>query len=215
MPGRDNPNPSPQWVRETLVEDLADIDRGRGRLPDSRALESIVDEELRQYEALKREAKPKSRIKRPPEAGLDKQDPAKDLAERKGWQLRRDYEPPKPQTVAHSPNRCACGGGRCKYCKMWVRISTLLQMHPDYRRRVKQKLEAGLREGRPKAASLSWDLFLFPRFAQMIMEAHSTRQRKLGEYEGKGPKECDRILRRKLEDIADKSTSVLGPWWVK
>lgn len=81
-----NPNPSANWVADTLKEDLADGIRDAGRLPDSRAIEVAIDEDLRAHEARLREAKPRMLSRR------DGIDPAEALAEKLGWKFMRGMQ---------------------------------------------------------------------------------------------------------------------------
>ena len=214
----------PLWVRETLCEDLAEIDRKCGRLPDTETIEQVVAEDIRIFQASERLAKPfdnkarkaketaakaeerkaleaENRAKGLTNDGLDKGRPAFDLAEKLGYKL---IKKPVPQTgplnLSHRV-MCECGGDRCKDCKLYARVQELCR--PEH-------------GSKPRDLRFEYKDGAGVPYAHLIVNEAYRRGRMQDEYKGKSPKVCDAILRRRLEDIADKSNAHpgLGNWWV-
>jgi len=80
--------PTPTELREGLCEDLADLQRDAGKLPDNREIEKQVDQDIAYWAARRREAKPVKKEK----VILDPNgNPAKKIAQEKG--LRMDVRP--------------------------------------------------------------------------------------------------------------------------
>jgi hypothetical protein len=181
-------NPSPQWVRETLCEDVAIAQRNRGQVPDTRAIESQVAEDIRTWAAHEREAKRAPRKKAPK---LDKKNPAESLARDLGYELiKKPVGSPVPKR-----KRCMCNHASCKSCKLWSRIRTLLQLRPGYQARQMD--------------------FMFPAYAREIVQASRDCERRQRKFAGLNATDANRALLRAMQDIADRSTAVLGNWWVK
>lgn len=217
-------NVDPLWVRRTLCEDLAEIDRKSGRLPDTETIEQVVAEDIRLFQASERIAKPvdnkarkakemayKHEERRAAEAenramgltndGLDKGRPAHDLAAKLGYRL---ISKPVPQTQPGQVSRrvtCDCGGWRCKDCKLYARIQELCK--PEHGS-APRDLRFEYKDGNGNA------------YAHAVVNEAYRRGRGQAEYKGKPDKVCDAILRRKLEDIADLSNAHpgLGNWYV-
>lgn len=191
---------SPQWVRETLCEDLADLARKAGKMPDSRRIEKIVDEDLRVFQAEERRKGTQNQKHVMPSSinvapattrdGLDKIDPAADLADRHGFLLKRGLAPTMDE---RAPGRCLCGV--CKVCKLSDRIATLVQIRPG-----------------TKPAQRD---FMFRKYAEDVLY-HWWHWRKFtGPYAQLEAKDTNRAFWRAMENIADRSTAELGNWWVK
>jgi hypothetical protein len=187
-------------VRESLAEDLADIERGQGKIPDTRTIEAIVDEDIRHHDAMEREQKwqpPLPKKKNAPDTPLSKAGPAegrwatKDEARAANKEAEvRPYRDDFAEGTDPTPKACTCGV--CRICKMRMRLAYLVQpgdagrpMFPVWFRRVNDEL-------------FSWKLGVGP-------------YRELKVSEGKP------MLQRRLEQICDESNSLigLGGWWVK
>jgi len=199
----------PTWVRETLCEDLADIDRAAGRVPDTRAIERIVDNDLATYEAQLREQKAPTKYDTDgtlkTAEGYDYNDPAPDMARAAGASFYRADGEATERKVRQAPtfsgNFCACNAaGTCKQCKLIARI-TLCLSH---------------RGGRPRdTVERDGVEFTAPALAKDVLRQYWAHKMGALQYRGKGSVDRDRIYARALEDIADRSTAVFGPWWVK
>lgn len=218
-----NPNDvSPQWVRETLCEDLAEMDRSAGRIPDTRTIEQVVDGDIRSFEGQERDKKKvdnkarkaaemaaKEEERRALAAenramgltndGLDKNDPAGDLAKKMGYKLIRVPVAPQPKVSRRAT--CECGGWKCKTCKLYARIQELLKPEAASRPR-EQKYHYKVPGGHGMT------------YARMILDESLRRGQMRGEYRGQDALVCDAILRRRIEDIADRSNAHpgLGNW---
>lgn len=196
----------PQWVRETLVEDLADLQRAEGKIPETRKLEQIIDEDIRYTEALDREAKfrpGKSLTKVQAEAEADKGESVEKAEHAKGrWATpeesraadkeatKRVYRSDFKEGTDPIPTPCKCG--KCRVCCMRLRLSFLSMpddtgepIYPKYFRRINDEL-------------WSWKLGTGPYFRQPVSTGR-------------------RVLQRRLEQICDESNGIpgLGYWWVK
>lgn len=193
--------PSPQWVRETLCEDLADVDRKRGRLPDSAAIERAVSGDIQAFQAQEREAKPqrrpgnsKGKLTRD---GLDKARPAQDLAAKLGYELYKR----KPKRERPRQLTCICNGGRCKRCRLFIRINELVGLRPHT-------------IGHKQTRKLDYK---YPRFAPLIIEETTLCNMGLRQYQGITAQQRNRMLLRAMESFADQSNGIpgLGAWWIK
>jgi len=190
---------SPQWVRETLCEDLANLARSHGDMPKTRVIEKIVDEDLRIFQQEERRKgtdhiKHEMPVNVGPKAttadGLDKADPAGDLADRFGFMLKRGTA---PQFDPRAPDRCLCG--QCRVCKLSDRVATLCQLRPG-----------------TKPADRD---FLFKVYAEDIIYHWWHWRRFSGPYAQLTAQDTNRAFWRAMENIADKTTGILGNWWVK
>ena len=192
---------NPQWVRETLCEDRAELYRDSGMMPDTREIESTVDADIRLFQAQERinrdkgiappkRVEPIAQPKTVTRDGLDKTDPAGDLAERLNWKLKRGDE---LRTPTGQRQRCLCGA--CKVCKLAIRLSVLTQLRPGYRPKQKD--------------------FFFPQYANDIVWHYVAHKRLKGPYAGLSMQDAGRAFSRAMEDICDRSTKELGNWWVK
>ena len=57
--------------------------------------------------------------------------------------------------------------------------------------------------------------FLFPAFAKDLLAIHSDHLHGRRDFRGLKPRDKRRVWIRKVEDICDRSTGILGPWWVR
>lgn len=89
--------------------------------------------------------------------------------------------------IQRCPAECACVN-----CKLRDRIRALIQLYPGTAFRKSD--------------------FMFPRFARDIAQEFTDVKRARGRYRDVLAHERDRVLKRALEDIADRSTGALGAW---
>ena len=177
----------PQWLRSTLCEDLADFERKQGRLPDTRVIESVVNEDIRRWQADIREAKHVYKSKR---ATDNTHDPARRVAEKKGVTFSHSA---KVEDELIKPT-CQCGG-ICRACKLRARMLQLIEPLPWQERKPKTPMSEQCKY--PKFASE-----VFALWAWMLMARNAKVARKKGELE--------RIVYRRMTDIADRSNSIIG-----
>lgn len=188
----------PQWLRSTLCEDLADMDRAAGRVPDTRAIEAVVDEDIRLWAAQSREAKPVTA--KPQKQADDRQhEAAKRIANEREVEFRHNG----PVQDEAPRKLCPCGGSACKHCKMRLRLAALMEPLPlKERKHLGPQMHHNCR---------------YPAFAKEIIDVWSwmTFAKRAKVHRKKG--ELEAVVMRKLEDICDRSTAIigLGPWWVK
>lgn len=177
------------WLRTTLCEDLADLERRRGRVPDTKAIERVIDEDIRRWSAENRERKfqyaPK--VEKKP---LDEQhDAAKRAAREKGLEFKAKAA--QDEIVNRT---CQCGG-ICRHCKLRARLLVLLESLP-------------MQERTPKAPA--WQNCRRPEWARQVIGVWSWMtfhpNAKLLKKKG----ELERVVVRKLEDIADRSNAIIG-----
>ena len=86
-PAEVNPNPTPKWVKETLVEDYAEQIRVGGGDPSIPELDAIVQEDLRRYHAEEREGLHRNLVT--PKKRRGEMEPAAKLAKDMGGSLHR------------------------------------------------------------------------------------------------------------------------------
>lgn len=66
-----------------------------------------------------------------------------------------------------------------------------------------------------KGLSLADRNYLFPALAKDVIQEHTDFTFHRRRYRGLDKTDRQRAFWRAIEDIADRSTGVLGPWWVK
>lgn len=178
------PNPSAQWVKQTLAEDDAALERAAGRLPDSRAIEDRVSAQLRGFDARAPERDRRAAYKSAQQLTQRQRTAWNNIGTRyrlgKGIQLKK-------AKISRHPAECTCAD-----CKLRDRIRHLIELYPGTVFRQSD--------------------FMFPRWAKLIAQEFTDHKRSKGKYAGYPQAECELILKRALEDIADKSTGVLGEW---
>ena len=153
-----------------------------------RSIEAIVDHDIRQFQAEQRESAPAPAPR-----------PKVKTVQEIGQQLAQ----PKPMGIKPinlQTKRCRlCGGGKCKTCRLWTRISEL----------------SGLRKhGHNESRKMD---FKYPLFGPMLVnEAHDQKYGR-GKYKGLNKRDRNRCMRAALETIADMSNGHPGlpPWWIK
>ena len=200
------------WLRTSLCEDLAEIDRKAGRLPNVAAIEATIDHDIQQWAAMNREAKPappapEGPPERDPEACLG---PAQAVADRRSSKnqhtkgLRAAHGGFVPDEIQEPPCQC---GGICKQCKMRARLLAIMEPLP-----LKERMHVG---------PLVWLNCRYPKFAEECIRVWQAIQRAPGLSPKRQRYMSDEDLnawaQRKLEDICDRSNTLpgLGSWWVK
>lgn len=185
------PNPDPQWVKETMVEDYLEIARRRGVDASSADAERVALGDLESYEALQRDAKPRQ-AKAPV---VDREHPAEKMAEELGWKMFKRpiaQRPKAPSVTAFLSKR----PGSPKQAAAIARLGMILKPASWFR------------------PSKEFD-YALPRLASSFVQSMRELEAGRGEFAGKSAKDCERIMWRRVEDLCDKSTGRLGPWWVK
>lgn len=173
-----NPNPTDNWVKDTLAEDQADYLRSVGLMPDSRAVEAQVQSELVRLDAQQRHQRAgKQRALRP--------------RARKALDNFRGRVDQAVKIRRRQRNRCQCGG-ICRNCKLETRLRLLVQTG--------------------NGSTFAAPDFLFPMHARAIADEFVAMRHNRGRYRDAKPVDQERMLRRALEDIADRSTGALGGW---
>ena len=66
-----------------------------------------------------------------------------------------------------------------------------------------------------KGTSLADRNYLFPSLAKDVIQEHTDFTFRRRKYRDLDSKDRQRAFWRAIEDLADRSTGVLGPWWVK
>lgn len=182
-----------QWLRSTLCEDLADLSRANGQVPDTRAIEAKVDEDIRRWSRQQSEQKPRwsSPVDKKPDD--ERHQAAKHLAQERDFDLK--VSKAEDDVL---PGACPCGGV-CHMCRLRQRLLVLMEPVPLAERI--PKVEMWKNAKRPAWAKEVLDAWAWMKF--------SKRARAL-----KGKGELERVMLRKLEDIADRSTAIpgLGGW---
>jgi hypothetical protein len=115
----------PQWLRSSLAEDLAAFDRAHGRIPHTRSIERVVDEDIRRWQAVERERKATPPPAAPVKVEGDKRhDVAKRTAEGKqGEHVGRMRFDARDAIADEQRAPCACGGAACRRCKLRLRTA--------------------------------------------------------------------------------------------
>lgn len=176
------------WLREALCEDYAEVDRQRGRLPNTKTIEWLADRDIENWQANEREKK-HVWDRAPDRSDEDRHQAAKEIAKKGGAKLR------VTDNIGDSPitKECPCGNV-CKYCKMRARMLQLIEPLPPGER--KKDREAHLNCKYPGFAKEILDLWNWSKFSRR--------------GQSMDPKDRDKELLRKLENICDRSRSVIG-----
>lgn len=196
--------PSPTDVRDALVQDYAESCRKAGADVSIGDVERIAQEDLRVYEAVERERKDAPQAKAAPVAD-ERVDTAALKARELGMELVRtpiDKAVDRFDPVLDADPRKL---GQ-KFPAMMGRIKRIFEARGDTRQAT---LAKSLEEvAAPKLAREFMSLLVFWKAPYLKMKANPF-------YEVEAPRDRARILLRKIEDICDRSTGAMGPWWVK
>jgi len=180
-------NPSVEWVKETIAEPIANEHRMAGLLPDSGAIESDVRRMLERYDAEEREHGEAVHKSRPTERKRYK-DPAAEEAQRQGVSFGRADGAPANHIAERMEIKTPRGAA------LYGRIRKMVERIPGTR--------------------FKQDEFKYPRLAhELLNEWDNYINRRRGYAEMSAP-EASRKIGRFVEDLADRSVTILGPWRV-
>ena len=201
--GEVNPNPSDQWVRDTLVEDRKKQLSELGVDASSTAVEEQVKRDLVITDNLNERVKPRATPPLPPPPAGN---PAKGMAQESGAEF---YQAPIDKCPNAKQMQCpVCKGHgtmfNCKFCALQVRMA-LLTARGDQ----KSKNVGGDR--------LQHIDYIYPKFALEILWLHVHHQLGSGAFRDIPREHSHGMLLRKMEDICDRSNSIPGlpNWWIK
>ncbi len=195
--------PSPQQLREGMVEDYAANARRAGGDVLMSDVERIVQADLQIYDAFERER----RAAPPPSRAVpdEREDVAARVARERGMTMVRTsqdrWQDSSDAVLDRDPRQVSA-----KFPAMMARIKRIVAPRGDVSQRSLTKTLEELTS--PKLAREFLNLFLCYRSPTMrvrgnpFLEVDSARDRA-------------RIFLRKVEDICDRSTGSMGPWWVK
>ena len=188
--GEFNKDPSPEWVRDTMIEDHKYRTQALGLDVSSTAIERMVQEDLRTFEAVKREQAldPKPAKKEPKKNR--KKETVEGLAAEKGWEVKS-----KPVSLDPLLDRPAHKLDAKWSCAV-ARLKRILS--PESLFRPSREMDY---QGRELALS--------------YIRMHLRFQHRTGEFRDLNDRDCRRCYRRFVEDLCDKSVGKFGPWWVK
>jgi len=193
-------------LRDALAADYAANFRRLGWPVDMEFLTRLAAQDLNLVEAHERDASPSSTsASAPTPVAPMRTSAAEALADRGVEMIEGERKQWKSRVIDAPP---ALMGERFRACAN--RIAQILHSGADQRATFKRGgLHAMLAETEvPKLAREVTELFLH-------YTALRNRPSKWNPFRDLGPKDAARALIRGLEDIADRSTAVLGPWWVR
>lgn len=188
-----NDKPGPHWVKDALLADYSRIARQNATGASAADVERLVLSDLATYEAVQRDTRPTApRPKRAPNAAPSAAVTA--LAQDMGCDVfKRPLAPKRKQSfVAFLDKQPASP----KQAAAIMRLGQILQPASRFR------------------PSVEFD-YVLPRLAQAFAEMMQRLDLGRGEFEDKSANDCERIVWRAVEDLCDKSTGRLGPWWVR
>ena len=190
---RSNPNPTPEWVRETLINDLMRSCAKNGHPITREQARLQVMEDLRRYNLRKGRGAFKRQGRKRVQRKLEDTRAGR-LAARKGYKLYRRTGPDLGSPIRPNPN-CACRKdfSRCLSCKMRTRLGVLCSVND------------------PKLMD-----FRYPEFANAIMAETGQLAARQGLYKDLDQRAANLAIRMKMIEICDRSAERfpedLGPW---
>ncbi|HET6612143.1 MAG TPA: hypothetical protein VFG83_09150 [Kofleriaceae bacterium] len=170
-------------AKQDLVDGEAMRIRDLGIIPDMRAIEDDIGESMHRVIARERESVDFYITPRAPV----KLGRAEKLAEKKGYRLVRKCDDNGPRRAPRNPALCICG--ICKACKLEMRLKALMQWNPRER------------------------AFMFPAFAAEIVNLGYDAANGRKQFRGLVHRDRERALNRGMQDIADRSTAIMGRWF--
>lgn len=188
--------PDDREVRDVLVADYQRFTRSRGLDPALVDLERIAIADLEITDKVNAEAKPRPAPKPalvdpnpPPVAPTRAQQLAKARGYTFGTKVLPAFDAPKRKAppLLEKPTALA------------KRMAQMCQQVP----------------GTTKSASLADRQYVYPALAKAVLTEHADFTHGRRNYRGLSSIDRQRMYWRAIEDIADRSTGVLGPWWVK
>jgi hypothetical protein len=192
-------------LRDVLASDYAANFRRLGWPVDMRYLQRLAAQDLETVEAHERDDRPSPAPSSEPRP-VAPRTTAKDAIEARGMELVEGERPERKSRVLDAPPHVL--GARFQACAN--RIAQILASGAD--------LRATFKRGGFDALIAETEV---PQLAREVAElfVHYTalrhRQSKWNPFLGLNPTDAARALIRGLEDIADRSTGALGPWWVR
>lgn len=195
--------PTPQELRDGMVEDYADqVRRAGGNVPIG-DIERIVGQDLQIFDAIERERRAVPAVK--PAVPDGRVDTAAAAIRNRGMELRRT--PEGQWTDRHDP--ILSGDPHdvsAKFPAMMARIKRILEPRGDVRQR---SLSQSLIEvTAPKLAREFLHIFLCYQSPSLPVRANPFRA-------VASARDRARIFLRAVEDLCDRSTGSMGPWWVR
>ena len=177
--------PSPEWVRTTLSEDLADAQRERGIQPETRKIDAVVAEDLRFFEAKKREGE----IKPPPgdeaKDRLREQIASRNVKRKVGDNTTYFHRPiAADDPELNTPTRPS--DPTTRVAKMQLRLHALCQRDPELGH------------------------YMYPAWAREIADEVYSHKLGVGPYRHVAQWEHAPMLQRRLENICDRSNAIIG-----
>lgn len=188
----DGPPPDDRELRDDLVAHYQSYARSRGADPTARELEALAVHDLTLTDRVEADAKAASR--KPAERGPHVEpSPAEAIAADRGYLFRKRELPsvdPKPARVA----------------------PPLLEKPRALAKRMAQMCATAPGS---KGTALADRNYLYPALAKDVIQEHTDFTFRRRRYLGLNAIDRQRAFWRAIEDIADRSTGVLGPWWVR
>lgn len=180
-----NPNPSDAWVKNALAEPMAEDMRAAGLVPDGNAIEAEVRRMLSDYDARERAGDLTPRTRVPDADRARREDPAADAAQETGWRFGRN-----DPAIVHRHQQA-------QRMTPWVlalkrRIHQIIAVMPGTRWRDQQ--------------------FRYPALARAFVQEFVARTGRSGDYANLTEREVHLKFSRFCEDLADRSTGILGAW---
>jgi hypothetical protein len=177
-------------LRDQIAEDYARNSKRMGGSISMEHAQELAVSDLLTVDALDREAKPAFLPK--PSTIIDEPEPSPD-------------EKPNAAQMAQDL------GGRFEKrdIKDAADVETLAVVNPE------KRLKLVSRVNRLCSSSLEGEV-MYPKFAALIAQVHANWNLNCRDYRlCRSQAERDRMFFRQLEDICDKSNSILPPWWLK
>lgn len=186
------PNPSPHWVKDTMIEDYLGVAHRNGESPSASDVERLAISDLGIAEAVMRHSK-RSAPRKAPDPMAKPNEVVKDLAAGLGFDVTK--RPLAPRKKARFNGFMDKPPANQKQAAAIMRLGEILKPASMFR------------------PSKEFD-YTIPRLAQRFAEAMQRLDLGTGEFAGQGKEECERIVWRLIEDICDQSVSRMGGWWV-
>jgi len=192
-------------LRDALAADYAQNFRRLGWPVDLAFLQRLAAQDLQLVEAFERDERPSSASASEPAPRAPARTTAHEALAERGVEVVGEHKQWKSRVLDAPP---ALVGPRFRACAN--RIAQILHSGSDQRATFKRGgLDAMLSETEvPKLAREVMELFVH-------YTALRHRRSKWNPFLDLNAKDAARALIRGLEDIADRSTAVLGPWWVR
>jgi hypothetical protein len=187
--------PTDREVRDDLVEHYQSYARSRGADPSATELEALAVADLVLTDRVEADTKPKSRVIATPDIAPAAPSPAAAIAHDRGFRFeKRSLVAATPRAPAR-PLEAVIGE---RYAALVKRMRQMCASAPSL-----------------KARSLADREYIYPTYAKGVLQEHTDYTFGRRKYRGLDHKDRQKAFWRAIEDLADRSTGVLGPWWVK